>query len=151
LAVEINFYFSNIRLSVFKNWQKKNNKLTLSMQNNLPITIAHKWFDAFNNHNLEALLSLYVDDAQHYSPKLKIHQPHTNGLIKGKAELRNWWQDAFERLPSLQYNIVKLTTDDEQVFMEYTRHVDGEPDMQVSEVLEIKNGLIVSSKITNQK
>jgi hypothetical protein len=35
-------------------------------------SIAFKWFDAFNNHQLEQLLSLYDDDAEHYSPKLKI-------------------------------------------------------------------------------
>lgn len=35
-------------------------------------SIAFKWFEAFNNHNLEQLLSLYDDDAEHFSPKLKI-------------------------------------------------------------------------------
>jgi len=51
-------------------------------------SIAFKWFDAFNSHNLEQLLSLYDDDAEHYSPKLKIHKPETNGLVVGKQALR---------------------------------------------------------------
>ena len=109
--------------------------------------IALKWFEAFNQHNLENLLSLYDNDAQHYSPKLKIRKPETNGLIVGKNQLRNWWQDAFDRLPSLKYAVVKLTADDEQVFMEYIRQVDGEEDLKVGEVLEIKNGLIVFSRV----
>jgi ketosteroid isomerase-like protein len=121
------------------------------MQTNNLKSIAYKWFEAFNAHDIEKLLSLYADDAQHYSPKLKIHQPHTNGLIKSKAELNNWWQGAFTRLPTLQYKIINLIADEEQVFMEYTRQVDGEPDMYVNEVLEIKEGLIVFSKITEQK
>jgi hypothetical protein len=50
-------------------------------------SIAFKWFDAFNEHNLEKLLSLYDDKAQHYSPKLKIGNPETNGLISGKDAL----------------------------------------------------------------
>ena len=33
------------------------------------MSIAYKWFEAFNNHNLEQLLSLYDDNAQHFSPK----------------------------------------------------------------------------------
>lgn len=109
--------------------------------------IALTWFEAFNQHDLEKLLALYNNNAQHYSPKLKIRQPQTQGLIKGKEALRLWWKDAFERLPSLQYIVNKLTADDEQVFMEYTRHVDGEEDLQVGEVLEIKNGLIVFSRV----
>jgi ketosteroid isomerase-like protein len=109
--------------------------------------IALKWFDAFNTHDLEKLLSLYAEHAEHFSPKLKIRLPETKGFIKGKTALRNWWQDAFDRLPSLRYEVKKLTADDEQVFMEYIRHVNEEPDLSVGEVLEIKNGLIVFSRV----
>jgi ketosteroid isomerase-like protein len=109
--------------------------------------IAAKWFEAFNEHDLEKLLSLYNDNAQHYSPKLKIRMPETQGLIKGKQALREWWKDAFDRLPTLQYEVIKLTADDEQVFMEYIRHVNGEEDLSVGEVLQIENGLIVFSRV----
>ena len=109
--------------------------------------IALKWFEAFNTHDLEKLLALYHNEAEHFSPKLKIREPQTNGLIKGKQALRNWWQDSFDRLPSLRYEVKKLTADEEQVFMEYIRHVQGEEDLKVGEVLEIKNGLIVFSRV----
>lgn len=117
----------------------------MSAQNNKQI--ATKWFEAFNEHDLEKLLSLYDDNAQHFSPKLKIRKPETQGLIKGKTALREWWQDAFDRLPSLQYEVIKLTADEEQVFMEYIRHVEGEEDLSVGEVLQISNGLIVFSRV----
>ncbi len=109
--------------------------------------IAHAWFAAFNAHDPEQLLALYTDDALHYSPKLKARQPVTGGLIQGKAALRAWWKDAFARLPNLRYEVVKLTADEEQVFMEYIRHVDDEEDLRVGEVLVIKDGLIVSSRV----
>lgn len=117
----------------------------MSAQTNKQIAI--KWFEAFNEHNLEKLLSLYDENAQHYSPKLKIRMPETEGLIKGKSSLRTWWQDAFGRLPSLQYEVIKLTADEDQVFMEYIRHVDREDDLSVGEVLQIENGLIVFSRV----
>lgn len=120
------------------------------MSINLPLQnkqIATQWFEAFNEHDLEKLLSLYDENAEHFSPKLKIRLPETQGLIKGKASLRSWWQDAFDRLPTLKYEVKKLTADDEQVFMEYIRHVQGEEDLLVGEVLEIKNGLIVFSRV----
>ncbi len=109
--------------------------------------IALIWFAAFNEHDLEKLLSLYDENATHYSPKLKIHQPETNGLIKGKAALRNWWADAFERLPHLHYEVLRLTTEGEIVFMEYIRQTPGEADLRVGEVLEIKEGKIVASRV----
>lgn len=110
-------------------------------------TIALKWFEAFNQHDLEKLLSLYSDTAEHFSPKLKIRKPETQGSIKGKQALREWWQDAFDRLPTLNYEVIKLTADNEQVFMEYIRHVKKEEDLRVGEVLQIKNGLIVFSRV----
>ena len=109
--------------------------------------IATLWFKAFNEHDLENLLKLYDDHAEHFSPKLKIREPATKGLIKGKEALRKWWQDCFERLPTLQYQVNKLTADSEQVFMEYTRKVEGEEDMEIGEVLEIKNGKIIFSRV----
>jgi limonene-1,2-epoxide hydrolase len=109
--------------------------------------IAIQWFKAFNEQNIENLLSLYDDNAEHYSPKLKVRMPETFGFIKGKSALRAWWQDAFDRLPTLKYEVVKLTADEEQVFMEYIRRVVGEEDLTVGEVLEIKNGLIIASRV----
>ena len=112
-----------------------------------PLIIAKLWLNAFNEHNLEALLDLYADDAQHFSPKLKIRQPETNGLIIGKDAMRTWWQDAFERLPDLVYREEQLTANNNRVFMEYTRIVGGEPNMSVAELLEIKNGKIIFSRV----
>jgi len=113
-------------------------------------TIAYRWFAAFNAHDLEGLLDLYADDAEHFSPKLKARHPETRGRVRGKAQLRAWWADAFLRLPSLHYELLKLTADDAQVFMEYVRHVQGEDDMHVGEVLEITNGTIIASRVYYQ-
>ena len=110
-------------------------------------SISFKWFEAFNIHNLEQLLSLYDDNAEHFSPKLKIRKPETNGLIKGKNELRIWWQDAFDRLPTLHYKVTSLTANSDRVFMEYIRQVENEEDMLVAEVLDIKDGKIVFSRV----
>ncbi len=109
--------------------------------------LALQWFDAFNEHDLEKLLLLYNDNAKHYSPKLKIRMPETDGLITGKSALRNWWQDAFDRLPSLHYELIKLTADENQVFMEYIRQVSGEENLFVGEVLQIEKDLIVFSRV----
>jgi len=109
--------------------------------------IARLWLSAFNDHNLVKLLALYSEDAMHYSPKFKARHPNTNGLIKGKESLRGWWKDAFDRLPSLHYKATTLTANNQRVFMEYTRMVDGEDDIAIAEVLEIENGLIVASRV----
>ena len=109
--------------------------------------IAQLWFKAFNMHDIEMLLALYDEQAKHYSPKLKTHQPETNGFIKGKVALRNWWTDAFDRLPNLHYDILELTAEDDRVFMEYIRQTPFEADIRVGEVLTINHGKIISSRV----
>ena len=110
-------------------------------------SIAFRWFEAFNNKQLEKLLSLYENDAQHFSPKLKIHQPETKGLVVGVEAMRVWWQDAFDRIPTLKYELTSLTANSDRVFMEYVRKVEGEENMLVAEVLEIRDGKIIKSRV----
>ena len=121
----------------------------MTIKENANITFS--WFDAFNEHDIEKLLALYHADADHYSPKLKVRFPETKGLIKGKDALRNWWNDSFERLPSLRYEIISLTVNKDFVLMAYKRMVNNEEDMEVNEVLNISNGLIVSSAVMDSQ
>ncbi len=117
------------------------------MSESLPISIARQWFDAFNEHNLEKLLALYHDKAQHHSPKLKARNPETKGIIIGKDALRAWWKDSFDRLPSLKYIPQRFIADHSSIFMEYSRLVEGEEVLLVGETLEIKERLIIASRV----
>ncbi|NMH27140.1 nuclear transport factor 2 family protein [Flavobacterium silvaticum] len=110
-----------------------------------PVAIA--WMEAFNAKDIEALLSLYDDNAQHYSPKLKVREPQTNGLIIGKTAMRNWWQGAFDNMPTLFYKVISLTANENRVFMEYVRELEGDDDLLVAEVLEVENGKITASRV----
>ncbi len=109
--------------------------------------IAERWLHCFEARDLDGLLALYADDATHTSPKIRVRHPDTGGLLRGKTAMRAWWQDSFDRLPSMRYAKAALTADTERVFMEYTRKVNGEDDMPIAEVLEVKDGEIIASRV----
>lgn len=109
--------------------------------------IAIRWFECFNTKQLDELISLYAENARHFSPKLKLRKPETGGWIEGQAALKSWWADAFQRLPSLRYEVKTLTANEQRIFMEYLRTVQGEEDMMIAEVLEILDGKIQSSRV----
>jgi hypothetical protein len=113
----------------------------------LLLAIARKWLACFDTHDLGALLALYDEAARHTSPKLRARHPETGGYLIGKPALRAWWADAFARLPTLRYVEVSLTANSDRVFMEYRRVVPGEPELMVAEVLEVRAGLIVASRV----
>ena len=110
-------------------------------------SIAFRWIENFNNKDFEKFLALYDDEAQHYSPKLKLKSPETNGLIQGKSAMRTWWQDNFNMQPELQYILKSLTANGDRVFMEYTRQNDSEEDLLVAEVLEVRDNKIIFSRV----
>jgi ketosteroid isomerase-like protein len=55
-----------------------------------PLQIARAWLDAFNRHDVDALVALYADDATHTSPKIRALHPDTGGKLVGKAALATW-------------------------------------------------------------
>jgi heme-degrading monooxygenase HmoA/ketosteroid isomerase-like protein len=109
--------------------------------------IAVRWLACFERRDLDGLLALYADDATHTSPKIRVRHPETGGLLRGKAAMRAWWQDSFDRLPSMKYEPTSITADAQRVYMEYVRRVAGEPDMPVAEVLDVEHGRIVASRV----
>jgi len=110
-------------------------------------SIAREWLRAFNARDLEALIALYAEDAIHTSPKLLTQRPETQGQVRGKAALRAWWQDSFDRLAGLRYDALTITADRERAWMEYLRKAPSEPDITVAEVLDVKAGKIVASRV----
>jgi ketosteroid isomerase-like protein len=109
--------------------------------------LAKAWLKAFNAHDVPKLVALYADDCAHTSPKIRTLHPETGGKLLGKAALTRWWADAIERLPSLQYEELSVTANARRVFLEYLRHVDGEPSYPVAEVFEVSAGRIKASRV----
>ncbi len=92
-------------------------------------------------------MALYADGCTHTSPKIRHLHPETDGRLMGKPALTAWWRDALERLPSLRYQELSVTADGERVFLEYLRHVEGQPSYPVAEVFEVASGLIQASRV----
>jgi len=109
--------------------------------------IARAWVDAFNAHDVPRLVALYADDCVHLSPKLRVQRPETGGKVEGKAALTAWWTEALQRLPGLRYEATTITANADRVFLEYLRHVPGEPALAVAEVFEVRGGRIATSRV----
>ena len=114
-----------------------------------PIAAAREWLRAFNARDLDGLLALYAEDAVHLSPNLRARKPETGGRVAGRANLRAWWEDSFRRLPGLKYEAAVITADRSRAWIEYRRVAPGEPVRSVAEVLILRKGRIVESRVYN--
>lgn len=109
--------------------------------------IAERWLACFEARDLDGLLALYADDATHTSPKIRERHPETGGKLLGKAAMRAWWADSFVRLPTMRYLPTQITAGPDSVLLEYVRHVEGEPDLPIAEVFDVRDSTIVASRV----
>lgn len=76
----------------------------------LDLTQAHDfaqdWIDSWNNHDLERILSHYTDDFEMTSPFIALIMKQSNGTLKGKEQIRNYWQKSLEKFPDLHFELI---------------------------------------------
>jgi hypothetical protein len=112
-----------------------------------PQEIVDEWLSAFNRGDADGMVALYSDDAVHTSPKLRAAEPASEGRVVGKAAMRRWWQDAFDRSPGIRYELVTTVSNDHVATIEYLRLEPGAPTLRVAEIFEIRKGKIVRSHV----
>jgi hypothetical protein len=109
-----------------------------------PGDIARRWLAAFNAGDVEAVVDLYAEDAVHESPKVQKTMPGSGGKLKGKAAMREWWQQALSR-SEISYELTALTSDQSRAVIEYVRRAPGDEPLAVAEAFEVRDGKIVHS------
>lgn len=69
-------------------------------------TFSQSWVDAWNAHDIEAVLEHFRDDVAFTSPVAARVLPETGGVVAGKDALRHYWTSALKSLPDLHFEIV---------------------------------------------
>lgn len=59
-------------------------------------TLISRWIEAFNRHDVAAIVALYVENAELYDSGMK----HPR---RGRSEIENWFRTRFRTMPSIRY------------------------------------------------
>jgi ketosteroid isomerase-like protein len=103
------------------------------------IQFADQWVAAWNAHDLDAVLSHFADDAVFTSPVAAAILPETNGVLRGKVAIREYWAVGLAKIPDLRFEVVDVYTGLDTVVINYRNHTGG----LVNEVLRLgENGLV---------
>jgi len=82
-------------------------------------TFAKQWVEAWNNRDLEAVLSHYSEDIQFTSPfAVKIFND-PQGMVKGKAALRDYFSLALSNYPSFRFELISVLEGVQSVTLYY--------------------------------
>jgi len=81
---------------------------------------AREWVKAWNDHDLEAILSHYAEDVVFHSPRIRIVTGRDVDFVQGKAELRAYWSAALSRLRDLFFEIDQVLPGSDALTILYT-------------------------------
>lgn len=71
-----------------------------------PDEFTRSWLDAWNAHDIEAVLKHFSDDVVFTSP-MAIHVLNdSDGFVHGKDALRTYWMMALQCIPDLHFELV---------------------------------------------
>ena len=80
---------------------------------------AREWIAAWNAHDLDRILSHYTDDFEMSSPYIveRMHEPA--GRLKGKEQIRPYWQAGLDTAPPLRFELVDVFAGVESIAIYY--------------------------------
>jgi hypothetical protein len=70
--------------------------------------VAEEWFDAWNSHDLEAVLSHYANDVEFTSPFAVELSGRADGTLHGIDELRTYFSRALAAFPELRFSCLRV-------------------------------------------
>lgn len=80
---------------------------------------AREWINAWNSHDLEAILEHYAEDVVFTSPFALKLAPESGGTLHGKIALRSYFDIALETYPDLDFELLHVTQSVRSVVLIY--------------------------------
>ncbi|TGD85470.1 nuclear transport factor 2 family protein [Mycolicibacterium sp. CH28] len=103
------------------------------------VAFSERWVAAWNAHDIESVLLHFDDDVVFTSPVAAKLLPHTAGVIRGKAALRDYWTRALQHVGNLHFEVEGVYAGIDTIVINY-RNQDGG---QVNEILRFKDGQVI--------
>jgi hypothetical protein len=87
-----------------------------------PRSYADQWVQAWNAHDIEAVLDHFRDDVVFTSPVAARVVPESGGVVRGKAALRDYWTTALSQQADLQFELIGVYSGESTLVINYRNH-----------------------------
>ncbi|MCT3786707.1 nuclear transport factor 2 family protein [Elizabethkingia anophelis] len=70
---------------------------------------AQTWIEAWNSHDMNAILNHYSEDIEITTPMIKMALGEGDGSLKGKEAVADYWRRALDKMPDLHFELYDVT------------------------------------------
>lgn len=121
---------------------------------NTDVQIRHiydRWHETIVRRDVDGLMALYAEDAIFETPAILVTlTDRTQGILRGKSELRPFFEAGFRKLGnelSRWYRTGLFFSNGRQLTWEYPRETPEGDQVDLVEVMDVANGLIAHHRV----
>ena len=83
---------------------------------------AREWIEAWNAHDLDAIMSHYAEEIVFHSPRIAAVMGNGAAFVAGKAALRDYWKNGFAKAPDLHFEMQRVYLGSDALTIGYRNH-----------------------------
>lgn len=97
-----------------------NTRLSFPLTEQWSYEFAENWLNAWNQCDVESVLSHYADDVILTSPFINKILGHKNGVVLNKLDLANYCTKIFNDFPNLKFELIAVAVGVECITMHFS-------------------------------
>jgi ketosteroid isomerase-like protein len=98
-----------------------------------------EWVEGWNSHDLTRVLGHFADNVTFTSPVASLLLENSDGVIRGKEALREYWREGLRRIPDLHFEVLGTYVGVHTLVI----NCQNQKGALVSEVLEFENDTVI--------
>ena len=108
-----------------------------------------QWINAWNSKDIDTISSLYCDNIELSSPKVKkLLSGYETNVINNKKDLKRYFSIGLKKFPNLKFEPIDFVTKDNIIILEYVAYPNDQVKWNVLEKFELdKNGKVMKSSV----
>ena len=108
-----------------------------------PARFLQDWLEGWNGHDLDVIMRHYAETATFQSPSVLVLRPDSDGILRGRAAIRELFGVALARFPKLRFELEELIERPYGLLVVYRKlGVFAERPGLTVEAFELANGLV---------
>ena len=108
-----------------------------------------QWITAWNSKDTDVILSLYSDNIEFSSPKIKkLFSDYETNIINDKDNLKRYFSIGLKKFPNLEFEPIDFVTKDNIIILEYIAYPNYQVKWNVIEKFEFdESGKVMKSSV----